>query len=187
MTNDDLALWVHEWALRYSAEHDEVLSPLHGTRALDRSAALTVIQWKFNAMPHRLANARRRMTRESGETVLDITAAARACRDDGAAMRVIQILQGVGPALGSALLMTMSPQRWTVLDERAVASINAIGYTAVPPNSQGRLTWLPYLRACRDIHQRTGQSLREVDRALYAAKPSVSSSGEARSGAETLT
>jgi hypothetical protein len=88
-------------------------------------------------------------------------------------MRVMRVLQGVGPALGSALLMTMDPQRWTVLDQRAAASINAIGYTDVPLDSQDLRAWLPYLRACRDIHNRTGESLREVDRALYAAKGDI--------------
>ncbi|MEU4339432.1 hypothetical protein AB0F59_33125 [Micromonospora lupini] len=85
-------------------------------------------------------------------------------------MRLIRVLQGVGPALGSALLMTMDPQRWTVLDERAVKSINAIGYAEVPQDSQDRRTWLPYLRACLDVQTRTGAPLRDVDRALYAAK-----------------
>ena len=171
MTDDDLALWVGEWAQRYSAKYDEVLAHLHETTVLDRSSVFTVIDWKFNADPRRRANAYRRMAEESeDQAILDITAAARACLDDGAAMRVICLLRGVGQALGSALLMTMDPQRWTVLDRRAVSSIRVIGYNDVPSDSQDRRTWLPYLQACRDVHQRTGESLRNVDRALYTAK-----------------
>ncbi|MEU8392232.1 hypothetical protein [Micromonospora sp. NPDC048843] len=165
-----LARWVQTWARRYPAEHDRVLAPLLGAKVLDRSAVLTVIGWKFNAMAHRWANAGRGLARETDQTIRDVTAAARGCQDDGAAMRVIRVLQGVGPALGSALLMTMDPLRWTVLDERAVKSINALGYAEVPLDSQDRQTWLPYLRACLDLHTRTGEPLRDVDRALYAAK-----------------
>jgi hypothetical protein len=168
--DDDLTHWVRAWAQLYPAGHDQILKPVSGARALDRAAALTVVAWKFDAMAHRRTNALRGLARESDQAILDITAAARGCLDDGAAMRVIRTLQGVGPALGSAMLMTMVPLRWTVLDERAVASINAIGYTDVPRDSQDRRTWLPYLRACRDLCDRTGESLRRVDQALYGAK-----------------
>ncbi|WP_146228250.1 hypothetical protein [Micromonospora sp. S4605] len=165
----DLTRWVTAWAQRYPAQYDKVLAPLHGAAALDRSALLMVIDWKFGNMAHRRARARAGLAQERDQAILDITAAARACVDDGAAMSVIQAISRVGPALGSALLMTMDPLRWTVLDGRAVKSIRAIGHNDVPPGSQDRSTWLPYLFACRAVSDRTGKSLRDVDRALYQA------------------
>ena len=85
---------VQTWARRHPVEHDQVLAPLLGATALDRSAVLTVIGRKFNA----------------------------------------------------------------------------IGYAEVPTDSQNRRTWLPCLRACPDVQTRTGEPLRDVDRALHAAK-----------------
>jgi hypothetical protein len=48
---DDLTRWVQKWALRYPAKHDQVLVSLHDAMALDRAAALTVIDWKFHTWP----------------------------------------------------------------------------------------------------------------------------------------
>jgi hypothetical protein len=138
--DDELKRWVQAWAERYPAQNDQVLAPLHGWTAFDRSAVLTVVDWNFGKMAHRRARARAGLNQQGDQAVLDITAAARACVDDGAAMSVIQALRRVGPALGSALLMTMDPLRWTVLDVRAVKSIGATGYTDVPEDSQDRST-----------------------------------------------
>jgi hypothetical protein len=127
----------------------------------------TLIAWKFVAMPHRRARADRAIGDD--QAIVDITAAARRCADDGAALRVVRTLGGVGSALGSAALMVMDPMRWTVLDIRALKSIRAIGYRNVPTRPQAIATWPPYLNACRDLAARTGASLRTVDRALFAA------------------
>src|SRR5882724_9731961 len=85
--DDDLTHWVRAWAQLYPAGHDQILKPVSGAGALDRAAALTVIAWKFDAMAHRRTNALRGLARESDQAILDITAAARGCLDDGAAMR----------------------------------------------------------------------------------------------------
>ena len=173
MTNEDLTRWVKAWAGVYAVSQDTVLKPLQGARALDRPAVLTLIEWKFNAMPHRRANAKRGISKERDQVLVDVTKGACNCIDDGAALRIMTVLQGVGPALGSALLMALNPSRWTVLDVRALASIRAVGYESVPANAQNPRTWLPYLEACRDLEARTHEPLRSVDRALFAANGEV--------------
>jgi hypothetical protein len=169
MTDEALTRWVKAWAAKYAVSQDDVLRPLHGARALDRAAVFALVEWKFNAMPHRRANAKRGIAKERDQVVVDVTSAAHSCIDDGAALRLLTVLQGVGPALGSALLMAMDPTRWTVLDVRALTSVRAVGYESIPDNAQDRRTWLPYLEACRDVQARTHEPLRSVDRALFAA------------------
>lgn len=168
--DDRLCAWVDAWAPRYDHDHDAQLADLWGREQFDRSAMQRVVAWKFASMPHRRSRAERSLAEESGQTIVDVTSAARRCVDDDAAVRVIRVLKGVGLALGSASLMVMDATRWTVLDVRALASIRAIGYANVPDHAQRLVTWVPYLDACRDLAQRTGSPLRTVDHALFAAK-----------------
>lgn len=102
-----------------------------------------LIEWQFVAMPHRRSRALRALAGEPDQVIADVTSAARRCVDDGAALRVVRVLHGVGPALGSAALMSMNASRWTVLDVRALASIRAVGYFDVPDHAQRGSMWLP--------------------------------------------
>lgn len=169
MYDSQLTTWVHDWSGQYGVAHDDQLNGLMGRASLDREAFQRIIDWKFPNQAHRRTMAHRRLAEESNAALLDFSPAARQCVDDGAALRIILRVNGVGPALGSALLMVMNPERWTVLDVRALASVRAVGYPEVPDNAQERATWLPYLTACRAIQQRTDLSLRTIDRALWVA------------------
>ncbi len=169
MYDSQLTTWIHDWSGQYGVAHDDQLHGLMGRASLDREAFQRIIDWKFPNQAHRRTAAYRRRAEETDAALLDFSAASRQCGDDGAALRIILGVSGVGPALGSALLMVMNSQRWTVLDVRALASVRAVGYPEVPDNPQNRATWLPYLEACRAIHQRTQLPLRTVDRALWAA------------------
>lgn len=161
--------WVLAWAGKYADGHDERYADLWERESLDRSSMARLIEWKFVAMPHRRSRALRALAGEPDQVIADVTSAARRCVDDGAALRVVRVLHGIGPALGSAALMSMNASRWTVLDVRALASIRAVGYSDVPDHAQRGSTWLPYLDACRDLAQRTSSDLRTLDRALFAA------------------
>lgn len=130
---------------------------------------------KFVRVAKWRAKAHQHLASESDQALLDLSAAARRCVDDATAMRVIRCVHGVGLALGSALLMVMDPDHWTVMDRHALVSVRAVGYTDVPSSSLRDATWAPYLGACRAIGRRTRLPLRTVDRALWAAD-----------GAETL-
>jgi hypothetical protein len=169
LDDEQLSGWVAAWADRYNAAHDNQLAEFWCAEHLTRRTMEILIAWKFLRMPHRPSRAKRALADETDQAIIDITGAARLCLDDDAALRVIQAVAGVGPALGSSALMVLDPTRWTVLDVRALASVRAIGYSSVPASAQGRATWGPYLDACRDIAVRTGASLRTVDRALFAA------------------
>ena len=88
-------------------------------------------------------------------------------------MLLVRLLDGVGKALGSAILMACEPWRYSVIDVNAVRAIQALGYLRdcpTPTNRNRSLPdWVRYLAAVRDVASRTGWTLRDVDRALYHA------------------
>jgi hypothetical protein len=65
--------------------------------------------------------------------------------------------------------MAHSPDRYTVIDSRALNSMRALGRPPAGDKYAGIEDWGPYLTACRAIAAETGFSLRTVDRAMYAA------------------
>jgi hypothetical protein len=78
-----------------------------------------------------------------------------------------------GPAMSSVVLAACRPDRFTIADSKALATLRGLG--RMPPGPPGfRLDdWLPYLAACRMLARQCGLSLRQLDRALWvgAADP----------------
>lgn len=173
MNGSQLTRWVTAWSDHYGTEHDDQIHPVMGRTGLGREAFGIVIDWKFHRVANRRAQAHEYIARETDAALFGLSAAACGSTDDDVAMRIITRVGGVGPALGSALLMVMNSTRWTVLDVRSLKAIRAIGYSDVPTKPQGTTTWLPYLEACRDVATRTELTLRIVDRALFAAKGAI--------------
>lgn len=166
MNGAQLTRWITAWSDHYGTKHDDQLRPVLDRTGLDREAFKTVIDWKFHRVANRRAQAHESIARETDAALLGLSTAACGSSDDDVAMRIITRVVGVGPALGSALLMVMNSTRWTVLDVRALKTIRAIGYSDGSAMPQGRATWLPYLEACRDVATRTELPLRTVDRDL---------------------
>lgn len=167
MNDDQLTAWVTQWSCRYDPAQDHMLQGVLGRHSLDRAGFEAVIDWAFALKRH--DRALQDLTVESDAELVDLSAAARRCASDTAAVRIIGCVNGVGLALGSALLMVMDPDRWTVLDRRTLTSVRTIGYDTVPSNSLRYATWTPFCAACRDITARTRLPLRTVYRALHIA------------------
>jgi len=125
MKKSELKKWVRAWAAAYPAAYDQVLAPLAGRDHFDREAMEVVVVWKFQSMAHRRANARRGLAKEQDGRIEDITRRALSCNDDLGALLIVDVLQGVGPALGSAVLTAANPERYTVMDTRAILSVRA--------------------------------------------------------------
>jgi hypothetical protein len=101
----------------------------------------------------------------SGNTeaaVVRATGLAIGTEDEAARMTALLELTGVGVPTASTLLYCAFPDRYPILDVRALESL------AVKPRSQYPLNfWLGYLDACRALAQRAGVSLRTLDKALW--------------------
>jgi len=177
----DLAAWVRLWAREYPQPHDEQLGPLWGKPALDAEDRKLLARWKFESDRRRLQRTLNLLAGNDPSWADELTRRALACNDDLGAWLIAQRILGVGPALASAMLMAHDRKRFTVIDSRAFQSIRVLvqsgslkGDGVDPGRLQGAVasgrTWLVYLNACRALGAATACSLRDVDRALYAAK-----------------
>lgn len=166
--DEPLRRWVRAWAERYPDHEDQQVAHLAGVDQLGRKDWVTVARWKFGGGDRRrLKNALAGIAAIEDDQVLELLSqAALTTTGDALAQKIICIPRSVGPAFGSALLMAARPDRYTVYDVRASASIAAIGGHLSRWDPQ---RWVDYLEVCRDIARRCNEPLRTVDRALYMA------------------
>ena len=73
-------------------------------------------------------------------------------------------LRGVGMPTASVLLHFAMPDRYPILDVRALESLGVTGRTSYPV-----AFWLDYVDACRTLGAAHGVSLRTLDKALWQA------------------
>jgi hypothetical protein len=179
----DAGIWISRWAAAYDHPHDIQLQPLAGKAVLDIKDRALLARWKFQSFPARLRRTLDLLAGNDQDQADEFSRRAVACNDDLGAWLIAQRISGVGPALASAMLMAHDPERFTVLDVRAYRSIVLLAQTGLLPSygiDPTRLTerarfsaaetWLAYLHACRALARAVGCSLRDLDRALFAAK-----------------
>lgn len=159
------------------ANEDRFFARFAGLAALDRGQAAELVEWKFQAMPHRKTLAMRGIGPERWDGhdgapgAAALVRRALATSDDYQALATMADGAGgiyrFGPAMSSVVLAACRPQRFTVADSRALKTLRGLGL--MPPGPPGfRLgDWLPYLTACRQLARQCALSLRQVDRALW--------------------
>jgi hypothetical protein len=83
--------------------------------------------------------------------------------DEASRMTWLTSLKGVAVPVGSALLHFAVPDRYPILDYRALASL---GYTK--RRTQYSIGfWLSYVDRCQDLARAAGVSMSELDKALW--------------------
>jgi hypothetical protein len=151
-----------------SAE-DSWLDQFDGRHSLRRSEVVELVEWKFVAANRRL----QAMTPVNGSWHLVDTSIRWAIHhnNDLAALDALLNIPGWGAAMASAILTATRPCKYTVGDIRALNTLDHLGLMpGVAGQNFGRQHWLPYLDVCRNLSQQCSISLRDVDRALWAAK-----------------
>jgi len=120
-----------------------------------REEFIEVCAWKT-------VRSRPRAALNTEADVVSATGRALSATDEAARMTALLELIGVGVPTASTLLYTVFPDRYPILDVRALESLG------VKPRSQYPLSfWLGYVDACRDLALRAGVSLRTLDKALW--------------------
>jgi len=114
-----------------------------------------ICEWKT-------ARSRRRVALNTDAFVERITGAAFATDDEAERMAALCVLRGVDTPSASVLLHFAFPDRYPIIDWRALESL---GQQAAPPYSIAY--WLAYADACRELAEQAGVSLRVLDRALW--------------------
>jgi hypothetical protein len=100
------------------------------------------------------------MGRNCDEDIEDVTRLALAA-PERLRHRVLDLLGGVGVPVASALLTVCQPTRFTVIDYRAIETLQAHG------ELDGWPSYPDYLQVCRALADRVGTDLRTLDRALW--------------------
>ncbi len=126
-----------------------------GSRA--RADFDAIFEWKTRG------RGRSRPALNGDDEIADALDLASAARTERAAIAVLTGLSGVDVPVASAVMTAVAPDKYTVIDFRALWSL---GVERVPWHSV--VYYLRYLAACRSIAARAGTDLRTLDRALWS-------------------
>ncbi len=120
-----------------------------------RGEFLTVCAWKT-------ARSKSKVEANDDAAVEQATRLALAAGDEAKRMEALLTLNGVGIPTASALLFTAYPDRYPILDVRALQSLGHRARTTYPVSY-----WRRYLDACRSLAEQHGVTLRVLDKALW--------------------
>ena len=109
-----------------------------------------------------------RVRKNSAHEIEDAIRLAVSALTDRAALAVLVGLKGVDVPVASAVLSAIFPERFTIIDFRA---LEALGVKRPSPQID---FYLEYLEHCRSLATTHGVSLRDLDRALWQWSSSAS-------------
>ena len=150
---------IQSLALRFPGQDDPGLR-VTGAAVLargyyTRGEFIRVCRWKTpRSAPKVAANSARAVRRATGSALTT--------EDEQARMQALLGLQGVGVPTASTLLYCVWPERYPILDVRALESLGAKPRSVYPVGF-----WLEYLAACRALSARYDVDLRTLDKALW--------------------
>lgn len=145
-------------AKRYRPEQDnDALAFGRQIRAgvCNREHLAEIFEWKTKG------RGRSRLLRNSDMEISDALSLAISAKTERAAIAVLIGLQGVQVPVASAVLTAIEPERYTVIDFRA---LEALGTKS---NDRSVNFYLAYLDFCRQLAKTYRVSLRDLDRALW--------------------
>ncbi len=152
------ALRIRELASRYPCGDDlEALQAGHHIASGDytRANVETIFVWKTGGRG--ISRLRRNSDVESHDALrLAVTA-----QTERAALAVLCGLCGVEIPVASALLTAIDPERYTIIDFRALESLG------VKRSWHTVESYIGYLKHCRKLAHQNAVSLRDLDRALW--------------------
>ena len=116
------------------------------------------------------------LTLENGNPFIkDITKSAFAAEDHWAKLLILTLLRGIGEPTASAILHLFGEGQYPILD------IHALWSAGLPwKNRSSYPFWLDYVQFCRDIANRNGVSMRDLDRALWKYSSDYGETGRPR-------
>ena len=127
----DLRDWLLDWANQYPVDEDDsvMIFARSGLQKLDADDLRVILRWKIQANHFATANrALENLERTDSRTIESSTAAAFAAEGDAEALQALRGLpQAKTPssvAVASCLLMCLNPDRWTVMDRRAMTLLS---------------------------------------------------------------
>ncbi|WP_345031777.1 hypothetical protein [Brevibacterium pityocampae] len=127
---------------------------------MKRKGFLRVGQWKGLAVLNRLEHHAKHDIRFITSVALDDDT------PDKFRIDILRSLDGVGVPLASSLLSAVYPERFTIMDARAVGALHAAGH--LDSDNPARIDYLDYISTLMTLADACGCSPVELYRALYA-------------------
>jgi len=151
---------IEYWAERYSDPNDGILIDHIGPDARERGYLLqdeflTLCKWKTPRSKSRCATNPESLVRE-------VTRIALSTREERLKIEVLCILAGVGWPTASVILHFCDRQPYPILDYRALWSLSVSELSAYTFDF-----WWSYVTYIRQLAEKTGHSMRTIDRALW--------------------
>jgi hypothetical protein len=153
---DQLSTWASRYSYPSEAEIENRVMPSARARGyLQRDEFLELCRWKTpRSQPRCKANGE--------DFVRDVTRIALGTSNEELKIRVLLLLEGVSWPTASVILHFCDERPYPILDFRALWSV---GFRRAPTYSFS--LWWQYTRFIRGIRERTRQSMRTIDRALW--------------------
>ena len=152
---------IAHWAAEYDYDDRTAVGVGDGARQrgyLDRADFTELALWKS------AGRSKKHLVPNSESYVQAVTAGSLRSTEPRFKIEVLRILNGVDWPTASVILHFCDRERWPIFDYRAFWSLGQ-------PDPAGRYTftlWDQYTRFTRDLADRTGVSMRTLDRALWA-------------------
>jgi hypothetical protein len=165
--------WVDDRANKAARRSEAAwLEQFEGRDSLKRREVRALVDWRLQGLATEQQLALRGLA-DWGHARRCVKRALEATSPTDALDRLLGECGGIAgwrPAMASAVLAACRPDRYAVVDDRALRALAGLG-VLVPasPDRVDRGDWWPYLRACRDLSRVSGLSLRSVAQALCAA------------------
>lgn len=156
------AEWIRGLAGRY-AYPDDAAAQDAGREGAERGhytreEFLAIVDWKS-------ARARPLAERNTEEAIVEATRRAFAADDEVTRLVSLLALDGVGVPVASALLHFAFPDRYPILDFRALATLGVL----TRRTTYSPAFWVDYLDECRALAADAHVTIRELDKALWQA------------------
>jgi thermostable 8-oxoguanine DNA glycosylase len=150
---------IRELSERYSYRLEDEEAMASGKRIArgeyTRRNLEAIFEWKTGG------RGKSRLHVNTDEEIEDALRAAVEAKTERTAVSVLSGLYGIEIPVASAVLTAVSPERYTIIDYRALEALgeNRTWHTVD--------SYLAYLVCCRRLARENGVSLRELDRALW--------------------
>jgi hypothetical protein len=130
---------------------------------LDKGHFVEIAKWKSPRPVKRYES-------NGDDLVQEVTALAFAARRDDLKLLLLMLLDGVGVPVASTILHFAFPDRYAIMDFRAVTTLTRLGLWTQPTRSWFDVEdWQVYVRLMRQHATRLDVTLRELDKALWKA------------------
>lgn len=153
---------ISEMADRYSFQQEDTEALEAGEEIrkgqYTRDNLEKIFEWKTNG------RGRSRLSKNNDEEIRDALYLASIAKTDRSAVAVLLGLSGVQVPVASAILTSLDPERFTIIDFRA---LEALGKKRKEQKTATIDYYLEYLEYCRSLAKEADISLRTLDRALW--------------------